>query len=182
MNNTPSHGFRISFLDKISSVKGGSISALDLIVMHLSKSNADVFNVLEELGPVRMRVSTVASFDSDVKEMIKMQGMVDLEMELCGGDCDEYVTRLNAFHAEMSVKMRTVVEEQKKLVGIVNEVMVYFGENDSKVTPEDILTTMDRFLCAFEVQIINFRKRNGHEKRKQRIERLELAGRLLVMG
>jgi Formin Homology 2 Domain len=147
INATATPGFRVSFLEKIASVRGSKTTALGVVASFMRD---EVGMVLDECKPARHRIC-MSHFEAELGEMRKLQRVVDDEIDVVRGEGEEvYAARLESFWNEMSKGMRVLKQDMQTFEEEIENVRVYFGEQDSKVTAEEILAGVCAFLQALE--------------------------------
>jgi diaphanous 3 len=161
-NNRLICGFRVGFLAKVADIKGqGGVTPLRLIAKLIHDTDPAVAECLLEMKPLR-QLKNVAfkALEDRVKEMSRELEMVHREVEQSQRYHESkkyhqndalFISKLTEFHREVTSKFSFVKKEHQTLLQQIKECMKFFGEpDDTKLTPEELLQCISKFLGSVE--------------------------------
>ncbi|XP_041469305.1 disheveled-associated activator of morphogenesis 1-A-like isoform X2 [Lytechinus variegatus] len=176
-------GFKISSLNKIMDTKSSSnrnVTLLHYLIEMLEKKFPDVVKLEEEMPHVR--ISAKVNLQELEKEMAQIaQGLNVVEVELeyqkkkpKTEKHDKFISVMSDFKTLSSISFGKVqdllVEAKEKFEKVAKS----FGEDPTKITPEELFGTFDLFLQSFheaKTDNENIRKKKEEDERRAKREK-----------
>ncbi|XP_036271242.1 disheveled-associated activator of morphogenesis 2 isoform X1 [Pipistrellus kuhlii] len=175
------YGFRVASLNKIADTKSSidrNISLLHYMIMILEKHFPDILNMPSELQhlPEAAKVN-LAELEKEISSLRK--GLREVEMELeyqkrqAREPNDKFVPVMSDFITVSSFSFSELEDQLSEARDKFSKALVHFGEQDSKMQPDEFFGIFDTFLQAFseaQQDLEAMRRRKEEEERRVRME------------
>ncbi|XP_015427363.1 PREDICTED: disheveled-associated activator of morphogenesis 2 isoform X1 [Myotis davidii] len=175
------YGFRVASLNKIADTKSSidrSISLLHYLIMILEKHFPDILNMPSELQhlPEAAKVN-LAELEKEIGNLRKGLRAVEVELEYQKRQArepnDKFVPVMSDFITVSSFSFSELEDQLSEARDKFSKALVHFGEQDSKMQPDEFFGIFDTFLQAFSEarqDLEAMRKRKEEEERRARME------------
>lgn len=184
MNKGPrggAYGFRVASLNKIADTKSSidrNISLLHYLIMILEKHFPDILNMPSELQhlPEAAKVN-LAELEKEVGNLRKGLRAVEVELEYQKRQVrepnDKFVPVMSDFITVSSFSFSELEDQLNEARDKFSKALMHFGEQDSKMQPDEFFGIFDTFLQAFSEarqDLEAMRRRKEEEERRARME------------
>ncbi|KAF6113383.1 dishevelled associated activator of morphogenesis 2 [Phyllostomus discolor] len=171
------YGFRVASLNKIVDTKSSidrNISLLHYLIMILEKHFPDILNMPSELQhlPEAAKVN-LAELEKEVGNLRKGLRAVEVELEYQKHQLrepnDKFVPVMSDFITVSSFSFSELEDQLNEF----SKALMHFGEQDSKMQPDEFFGIFDTFLQAFSEarqDLEAMRRRKEEEERRARME------------
>ncbi|XP_071075754.1 disheveled-associated activator of morphogenesis 2 isoform X2 [Desmodus rotundus] len=175
------YGFRVASLNKIADTKSSidrNISLLHYLIMILEKHFPDILNMPSELQylPEAAKVN-LAELEKEVGNLRKGLRAVEVELEYQKHQLrepnDKFVPVMSDFITVSSFSFSELEDQLNEARHKFSKALMHFGEQDSKMQPDEFFGIFDTFLQAFSEarqDLEAMRKRKEEEERRARME------------
>ncbi|XP_071505919.1 disheveled-associated activator of morphogenesis 2-like [Diadema antillarum] len=178
------YGFKVSSLNKIIDTKSSSnrnVTLLHYLIDMLEKKFPDVVKLEEELPnvPTAAKVN-IQELEKEVAQIAAGLREVEKEVEYHKtkktktDKHDKFVSVMSDFKTLSSISFEKIQDLLKEAKEKFEKMAKSFGEDATKVTPEDLFGTFDLFLQSFRDARLdneNIRKKKEEEERRAKLER-----------
>lgn len=175
------YGFRVASLNKIADTKSSidrNISLLHYLIMILEKHFPDILNMPSELQhlPEAAKVN-LAELEKEVGNLRKGLRAVEVELEYQKRQLresnDKFVPVMSDFITVSSFSFSELEDQLSEARDKFSKALMHFGEQDSKMQPDEFFGIFDTFLQAFSEarqDLEAMRRRKEEEERRARME------------
>lgn len=175
------YGFRVASLNKIADTKSSidrNISLLHYLIMILEKHFPDILNMPSELQhlPEAAKVN-LAELEKEISNLRKGLRAVEVELEYQKRQArdpnDKFVPVMSDFITVSSFSFSELEDQLSEAREKFSKALVHFGEQDSKMQPDEFFGIFDTFLQAFSEarqDLEAMRRRKEEEERRVRME------------
>ncbi|KAM8780022.1 disheveled-associated activator of morphogenesis 2 isoform 2-T3 [Rhynchonycteris naso] len=175
------YGFRVASLNKIADTKSSidrNISLLHYLIMILEKHFPDILNMPSELQhlPEAAKVN-LAELEKEVGNLRKGLRAVEVELEYqqrqVREPSDKFVPVMSDFITVSSFSFSELEDQLTEARDKFSKALMHFGEQDSKMQPDEFFGIFDTFLQAFSEarqDLEAMRRRKEEEERRARME------------
>ncbi|XP_037002089.2 disheveled-associated activator of morphogenesis 2 isoform X1 [Artibeus jamaicensis] len=175
------YGFRVASLNKIADTKSSidrNISLLHYLIMILEKHFHDILNMPSELQhlPEAAKVN-LAELEKEVGNLRKGLRAVEVELEYQKRQQrepnDKFVPVMSDFITVSSFSFSELEDQLNEARDKFSKALMHFGEQDSKMQPDEFFGIFDTFLQAFSEarqDLEAMRRRKEEEERRARME------------
>nr|XP_025718326.1 disheveled-associated activator of morphogenesis 2 isoform X2 [Callorhinus ursinus] len=175
------YGFRVASLNKIADTKSSidrNISLLHYLIMILEKHFPDILNMPSELQhlPEAAKVN-LAELEKEVGNLRRGLRAVEVELEYQKRQArepnDKFVPVMSDFITVSSFSFSELEDQLNEARDKFSKALIHFGEQDSKMQPDEFFGIFDTFLQAFleaRQDLEAMRKRKEEEERRARME------------
>ncbi|XP_045699629.1 disheveled-associated activator of morphogenesis 2 isoform X1 [Phyllostomus hastatus] len=175
------YGFRVASLNKIVDTKSSidrNISLLHYLIMILEKHFPDILNMPSELQhlPEAAKVNLV-ELEKEVGNLRKGLRAVEVELEYQKRQLrepnDKFVPVMSDFITVSSFSFSDLEDQLNEARDKFSKALMHFGEQDSKMQPDEFFGIFDTFLQAFSEarqDLEAMRRRKEEEERRARME------------
>ncbi|XP_069930209.1 disheveled-associated activator of morphogenesis 2 isoform X9 [Oryctolagus cuniculus] len=175
------YGFRVASLNKIADTKSSidrNISLLHYLIMILEKHFPDILNMPSELQhlPEAAKVN-LAELEKEVGNLKRGLRAVEVELDYqkrqVREPSDKFVPVMSDFITVSSFSFSELEEQLNEARNKFAQALMHFGEQDSKMQPDEFFGIFDTFLQAFSEarqDLEAMRKRKEEEERRARME------------
>ncbi|XP_028364828.1 disheveled-associated activator of morphogenesis 2 isoform X1 [Phyllostomus discolor] len=175
------YGFRVASLNKIVDTKSSidrNISLLHYLIMILEKHFPDILNMPSELQhlPEAAKVN-LAELEKEVGNLRKGLRAVEVELEYQKRQLrepnDKFVPVMSDFITVSSFSFSELEDQLNEARDKFSKALMHFGEQDSKMQPDEFFGIFDTFLQAFSEarqDLEAMRRRKEEEERRARME------------
>ncbi|KAM5327422.1 disheveled-associated activator of morphogenesis 2 isoform 1-T2 [Glossophaga mutica] len=175
------YGFRVASLNKIADTKSSidrNISLLHYLIMILEKHFPDILNMPSELQhlPEAAKVN-LAELEKEVGNLRKGLRAVEVELEYQKRQLrepnDKFVPVMSDFITVSSFSFSELEDQLNEARDKFSKALMHFGEQDSKMQPDEFFGIFDTFLQAFSEarqDLEAMRRRKEEEERRARME------------
>ncbi|KAF6113377.1 dishevelled associated activator of morphogenesis 2 [Phyllostomus discolor] len=182
------YGFRVASLNKIVDTKSSidrNISLLHYLIMILEKHFPDILNMPSELQhlPEAAKVN-LAELEKEVGNLRKGLRAVEVELEYQKHQLrepnDKFVPVMSDFITVSSFSFSELEDQLNESRDKFSKALMHFGEQDSKMQPDEFFGIFDTFLQAFSEarqDLEAMRRRKEEEERRARMEAMVRVGR-----
>ncbi|CAK7311388.1 disheveled-associated activator of morphogenesis 2 isoform X2 [Vulpes vulpes] len=175
------YGFRVASLNKIADTKSSidrNISLLHYLIMILEKHFPDILNMPSELQhlPEAAKVN-LAELEKEVGNLRRGLRAVEVELEYQKRQArepnDKFVPVMSDFITVSSFSFSELEDQLNEAREKFSKALMHFGEQDSKMQPDEFFGIFDTFLQAFSEarqDLEAMRRRKEEEERRARME------------
>ncbi|XP_023977554.1 disheveled-associated activator of morphogenesis 2 [Physeter macrocephalus] len=175
------YGFRVASLNKIADTKSSidrNISLLHYLIMILEKHFPDILNMPSELQhlPEAAKVN-LAELEKEVGNLRRGLRAVEVELEYQKRQVwdpnDRFVPVMSDFITVSSFSFSELEDQLNEARAKFSKALMHFGEQDSKMQPDEFFGIFDTFLQAFSEarqDLEAMRRRKEEEERRARME------------
>lgn len=175
------YGFRVASLNKIADTKSSidrNISLLHYLIMIVEKHFPDILNMPSELQhlPEAAKVN-LAELEKEISNLRKGLRAVEVELEYQKRQArdpnDKFVPVMSDFITVSSFSFSELEDQLSEAREKFSKALVHFGEQDSKMQPDEFFGIFDTFLQAFSEarqDLEAMRRRKEEEERRVRME------------
>uniref|UniRef100_A0A8C2RE78 Disheveled-associated activator of morphogenesis 2 n=1 Tax=Capra hircus TaxID=9925 RepID=A0A8C2RE78_CAPHI len=175
------YGFRVASLNKIADTKSSidrNISLLHYLIMILEKHFPDILNMPSELQhlPEAAKVN-LAELEKEVGNLRRGLRAVEVELEYQKRQVrdpnDKFVPVMSDFITVSSFSFSELEDQLNEARAKFSKALTHFGEQDSKMQPDEFFGIFDAFLQAFSEarqDLEAMRRRKEEEERRARME------------
>ncbi|DAA16612.1 disheveled-associated activator of morphogenesis 2 isoform X1 [Bos taurus] len=175
------YGFRVASLNKIADTKSSidrNISLLHYLIMILEKHFPDILNMPSELQhlPEAAKVN-LAELEKEVGNLRRGLRAVEVELEYQKRQVrdpnDKFVPVMSDFITVSSFSFSELEDQLNEARAKFSKALMHFGEQDSKMQPDEFFGIFDAFLQAFSEarqDLEAMRRRKEEEERRARME------------
>ncbi|XP_059794737.1 disheveled-associated activator of morphogenesis 2 isoform X2 [Balaenoptera ricei] len=175
------YGFRVASLNKIADTKSSidrNISLLHYLIMILEKHFPDILNMPSELQhlPEAAKVN-LAELEKEVGNLRRGLRAVEVELEYQKRQVwdpnDKFVPVMSDFITVSSFSFSELEDQLNEARAKFSKALMHFGEQDSKMQPDEFFGIFDTFLQAFSEarqDLEAMRRRKEEEERRARME------------
>ncbi|XP_075859498.1 disheveled-associated activator of morphogenesis 2 isoform X3 [Microcebus murinus] len=175
------YGFRVASLNKIADTKSSidrNISLLHYLIMTLEKHFPDILNMPSELQhlPEAAKVN-LAELEKEVGNLRRGLRAVEVELEYqrrqVREPSDKFVPVMSDFITVSSFSFSELEDQLNEARDKFAKALVHFGEQESKMQPDEFFGIFDTFLQAFSEarqDLEAMRRRKEEEERRARME------------
>ncbi|XP_070274741.1 disheveled-associated activator of morphogenesis 2 [Myotis yumanensis] len=175
------YGFRVASLNKIADTKSSidrNISLLHYLIMILEKHFPDILNMPSELQhlPEAAKVN-LAELEKEIGNLRKGLRAVEVELEYQKRQArepnDKFVPVMSDFITVSSFSFSELEDQLSEARDKFSKALVHFGEQDSKMQPDEFFGIFDTFLQAFaeaRQDLEAMRRKKEEEERRVRME------------
>uniref|UniRef100_A0A8P0N4Q4 Dishevelled associated activator of morphosis 2 n=1 Tax=Canis lupus familiaris TaxID=9615 RepID=A0A8P0N4Q4_CANLF len=175
------YGFRVASLNKIADTKSSidrNISLLHYLIMILEKHFPDILNMPSELQhlPEAAKVN-LAELEKEVGNLRRGLRAVEVELEYQKRQVrepnDKFVPVMSDFITVSSFSFSELEDQLNEAREKFSKALMHFGEQDSKMQPDEFFGIFDTFLQAFSEarqDLEAMRRRKEEEERRARME------------
>ncbi|XP_024621829.1 disheveled-associated activator of morphogenesis 2 [Neophocaena asiaeorientalis asiaeorientalis] len=175
------YGFRVASLNKIADTKSSidrNISLLHYLIMILEKHFPDILNMPSELQhlPEAAKVN-LAELEKEVGNLRRGLRAVEVELEYQKRQAwdpkDRFVPVMSDFITVSSFSFSELEDQLNEARAKFSKALMHFGEQDSKMQPDEFFGIFDTFLQAFSEarqDLEAMRRRKEEEERRARME------------
>ncbi|XP_032195720.1 disheveled-associated activator of morphogenesis 2 isoform X1 [Mustela erminea] len=175
------YGFRVASLNKIADTKSSidrNISLLHYLIMILEKHFPDILNMPSELQhlPEAAKVN-LAELEKEVGNLRRGLRAVEVELEYQKRQArepnDKFVPVMSDFITVSSFSFSELEDQLNEARDKFSKALMHFGEQDSKMQPDEFFGIFDTFLQAFSEarqDLEAMRRRKEEEERRARME------------
>ncbi|KAF6113386.1 dishevelled associated activator of morphogenesis 2 [Phyllostomus discolor] len=180
------YGFRVASLNKIVDTKSSidrNISLLHYLIMILEKHFPDILNMPSELQhlPEAAKVN-LAELEKEVGNLRKGLRAVEVELEYQKHQLrepnDKFVPVMSDFITVSSFSFSELEDQLNESRDKFSKALMHFGEQDSKMQPDEFFGIFDTFLQAFSEarqDLEAMRRRKEEEERRARMEAMPMS-------
>lgn len=175
------YGFRVASLNKIADTKSSidrNISLLHYLIMILEKHFPDILTMPSELQhlPEAAKVN-LAELEKEVGNLRRGLRAVELELEYQKRQVrepnDKFVPVMSDFITVSSFSFSELEDQLNEARDKFSKALMHFGEQDSKMQPDEFFGIFDTFLQAFSEarqDLEAMRRKKEEEERRARME------------
>ncbi|KAM9075207.1 disheveled-associated activator of morphogenesis 2 isoform 2-T5 [Megaptera novaeangliae] len=175
------YGFRVASLNKIADTKSSidrNISLLHYLIMILEKHFPDILNMPSELQhlPEAAKVN-LAELEKEVGNLRRGLRAVEVELEYQKRQVwdpnDKFVPVMSDFITVSSFSFSELEDQLNEARAKFSKALMHFGEQASKMQPDEFFGIFDTFLQAFSEarqDLEAMRRRKEEEERRARME------------
>uniref|UniRef100_A0A2K6FEX4 Dishevelled associated activator of morphosis 2 n=1 Tax=Propithecus coquereli TaxID=379532 RepID=A0A2K6FEX4_PROCO len=175
------YGFRVASLNKIADTKSSidrNISLLHYLIMILEKHFPDILNMPSELQhlPEAAKVN-LAELEKEVGNLRRGLRAVEVELEYQRRQVrepnDKFVPIMSDFITVSSFSFSELEDQLNEARDKFAKALMHFGEQESKMQPDEFFGIFDTFLQAFSEarqDLEAMRRRKEEEERRARME------------
>uniref|UniRef100_A0A8C9DH75 Dishevelled associated activator of morphosis 2 n=1 Tax=Prolemur simus TaxID=1328070 RepID=A0A8C9DH75_PROSS len=175
------YGFRVASLNKIADTKSSidrNISLLHYLIMILEKHFPDILNMPLELQhlPEAAKVN-LAELEKEVGNLRKGLRAVEVELDYqrrqVREPSDKFVPIMSDFITVSSFSFSELEDQLNEARDKFAKALMHFGEQESKMQPDEFFGIFDTFLQAFSEarqDLEAMRRRKEEEERRARME------------
>ncbi|XP_040329340.1 disheveled-associated activator of morphogenesis 2 isoform X1 [Herpailurus yagouaroundi] len=175
------YGFRVASLNKIADTKSSidrNISLLHYLIMILEKHFPDILNMPSELQhlPEAAKVN-LAELEKEVGNLRRGLRAVEVELDYQKRQArepnDKFVPVMSDFITVSSFSFSELEDQLNEARDKFSKALMHFGEQDSKMQPDEFFGIFDTFLQAFSEarqDLETMRRRKEEEERRARME------------
>ncbi|KAM9234485.1 disheveled-associated activator of morphogenesis 2 [Dugong dugon] len=175
------YGFRVASLNKIADTKSSidrNISLLHYLIMILEKHFPDILNMPSELQhlPEAAKVN-LAELEKEVGNLKRGLRAVEVELEYQKRQVrepnDKFVPVMSDFITVSSFSFSELEDQLNEAKDKFAKALMHFGEQESKMQPDEFFGIFDTFLQAFleaRQDLEAMRRRKEEEERRARME------------
>ncbi|XP_011352866.1 disheveled-associated activator of morphogenesis 2 isoform X1 [Pteropus vampyrus] len=175
------YGFRVASLNKIADTKSSidrNISLLHYLIMILEKHYPDILTMPSELQhlPEAAKVN-LAELEKEVGNLRRGLRAVEVELEYQKHQMrepnDKFVPVMSDFITVSSFSFSELEDQLSEARDKFSKALMYFGEQDSKMQPDEFFGIFDTFLQAFSEarqDLETMRRKKEEEERRARME------------
>ncbi|KAB0354807.1 hypothetical protein FD755_022266 [Muntiacus reevesi] len=175
------YGFRVASLNKIADTKSSidrNISLLHYLIMILEKHFPDILNMPSELQhlPEAAKVN-LAELEKEVGNLRRGLRAVEVELDYQKRQVrdpnDKFVPVMSDFITVSSFSFSELEDQLNEARAKFSKALTHFGEQDSKMQPDEFFGIFDTFLQAFSEarqDLEAMRRRKEEEERRARME------------
>ncbi|XP_026982953.1 disheveled-associated activator of morphogenesis 2 [Sagmatias obliquidens] len=175
------YGFRVASLNKIADTKSSidrNISLLHYLIMILEKHFPDILNMPSELQhlPEAAKVN-LAELEKEVGNLRRGLRAVEVELDYQKRQAwdpkDRFVPVMSDFITVSSFSFSELEDQLNEARAKFSKALMHFGEQDSKMQPDEFFGIFDTFLQAFSEarqDLEAMRRRKEEEERRARME------------
>ncbi|KAM9666993.1 disheveled-associated activator of morphogenesis 2 isoform 1-T1 [Trichechus inunguis] len=175
------YGFRVASLNKIADTKSSidrNISLLHYLIMILEKHFPDILNMPSELQhlPEAAKVN-LAELEKEVGNLKRGLRAVEVELEYQKRQVrepnDKFVPVMSDFITVSSFSFSELEDQLNEAKDKFAKALMHFGEQESKMQPDEFFGIFDTFLQAFSEarqDLEAMRRRKEEEERRARME------------
>ncbi|XP_061254065.1 disheveled-associated activator of morphogenesis 2 isoform X1 [Bos javanicus] len=175
------YGFRVASLNKIADTKSSidrNISLLHYLIMILEKHFPDILNMPSELQhlPEAAKVN-LAELEKEVGNLRRGLRAVEVELEYQKRQVrdpnDKFVPVMSDFITVSSFSFSELEDQLNEARAKFSKALMHFGEQDSKMQPDEFFGIFDAFLQAFSEarqDLEAMRRKKEEEERRARME------------
>ncbi|XP_073938359.1 disheveled-associated activator of morphogenesis 2 isoform X3 [Castor canadensis] len=175
------YGFRVASLNKIVDTKSSidrNISLLHYLIMILEKHFPDILNMPSELQhlPEAAKVN-LAELEKEVGNLKKGLRAVEVELEYQRRQVrepnDKFVPVMSDFITVSSFSFSELEDQLNEARDKFAKALTHFGEQESKMQPDEFFGIFDTFLQAFleaRQDLEAMRRKKEEEERRTRME------------
>lgn len=175
------YGFRVASLNKIADTKSSidrNISLLHYLIMILEKHFPDILNMPSELQhlPEAAKVN-LAELEKEVGNLKRGLRAVEAELEYQKRQVrepnDKFVPVMSDFITVSSFSFSELEDQLNEARNKFAKALIHFGEQESKMQPDEFFGIFDTFLQAFleaRQDLEAMRRRKEEEERRARME------------
>lgn len=175
------YGFRVASLNKIADTKSSidrNISLLHYLIMILEKHFPDILNMPSELQhlPEAAKVN-LAELEKEVGNLKRGLRAVEVELDYqkrqVREPSDKFVPVMSDFITVSSFSFSELEEQLNEARNKFAQALMHFGEQDSKMQPDEFFGIFDTFLQAFSEarqDLEAMRRKKEEEERRARME------------
>nr|XP_020014573.1 disheveled-associated activator of morphogenesis 2 isoform X2 [Castor canadensis] len=175
------YGFRVASLNKIADTKSSidrNISLLHYLIMILEKHFPDILNMPSELQhlPEAAKVN-LAELEKEVGNLKKGLRAVEVELEYQRRQVrepnDKFVPVMSDFITVSSFSFSELEDQLNEARDKFAKALTHFGEQESKMQPDEFFGIFDTFLQAFleaRQDLEAMRRKKEEEERRTRME------------
>ncbi|CAI9168335.1 unnamed protein product [Rangifer tarandus platyrhynchus] len=175
------YGFRVASLNKIADTKSSidrNISLLHYLIMILEKHFPDILNMPSELQhlPEAAKVN-LAELEKEVGNLRRGLRAVEVELEYQKRQVrdpnDKFVPVMSDFITVSSFSFSELEDQLNEARAKFSKALTHFGEQESKMQPDEFFGIFDTFLQAFSEarqDLEAMRRRKEEEERRARME------------
>ncbi|XP_035292614.1 disheveled-associated activator of morphogenesis 2 isoform X1 [Cricetulus griseus] len=175
------YGFRVASLNKIADTKSSidrNISLLHYLIMILEKHFPDILNMPSELRHLSEAAKVnLAELEKEIGTL--RRGLRAVEMELEYQSCqardpnDKFVPVMSDFITVSSFSFAELEDQLNEARDKFSKALTHFGEQESKMQPDEFFGIFDTFLQAFleaRQDLEAMRRRKEDDERRARME------------
>ncbi|XP_038197478.1 disheveled-associated activator of morphogenesis 2 [Arvicola amphibius] len=175
------YGFRVASLNKIADTKSSidrNISLLHYLIMILEKHFPDILNMPAELRHLSEAAKVnLAELEKEVGNL--RRGLQAVEVELEYQKCqardpnDKFVPVMSDFITVSSFSFSELEDQLNEARDKFAKALTHFGEQESKMQPDEFFGIFDTFLQAFleaRQDLEAMRRRKEEDERRARME------------
>ncbi|XP_069879932.1 disheveled-associated activator of morphogenesis 2 isoform X2 [Dipodomys merriami] len=175
------YGFRVASLNKIADTKSSidrNISLLHYLIMILEKHFPDILNLPSELQHLSEAAKVnLAELEKEVSNLKKGLRAVEVELEYQRHQVrepnDKFVPVMSDFITVSSFSFSELEDQLNEARDKFAKALVHFGEQESKMQPDEFFGIFDTFLQAFleaRQDLEAMRRKKEEEERRARME------------
>ncbi|NP_001414578.1 disheveled-associated activator of morphogenesis 2 isoform X4 [Rattus norvegicus] len=175
------YGFRVASLNKIADTKSSidrNISLLHYLIMILEKHFPDILNMPSELLHLSKAAKVnLAELEKEVGALRRGLRAVEVELEYQRQQArdpnDKFVPVMSDFITVSSFSFSELEEQLNEARDKFAKALAHFGEQDSKMQPDEFFGIFDTFLQAFleaRQDLEAMRRRKEEDERRARME------------
>lgn len=175
------YGFRVASLNKIADTKSSidrNISLLHYLIMILEKHFPDILNMPSELLHLSEAAKVnLAELEKEVGALRRGLRAVEVELEYQRQQArdpnDKFVPVMSDFITVSSFSFSELEEQLNEARDKFAKALAHFGEQDSKMQPDEFFGIFDTFLQAFleaRQDLEAMRRRKEEDERRARME------------
>uniref|UniRef100_A0A8C6R0R2 Dishevelled associated activator of morphogenesis 2 n=1 Tax=Nannospalax galili TaxID=1026970 RepID=A0A8C6R0R2_NANGA len=176
------YGFRVASLNKIADTKSSidrwNISLLHYLIMILEKHFPDILNMPSELQHLSEAAKVnLAELEKEVGNLKRGLRAVEVELEYQRHQVrdpnDKFVPVMSDFITVSSFSFSELEDQLNEARDKFAKALVHFGEQESKMQPDEFFGIFDTFLQAFleaRQDLEAMRRRKEEEERRARME------------
>ncbi|XP_065741299.1 disheveled-associated activator of morphogenesis 2 isoform X4 [Phocoena phocoena] len=174
------YGFRVASLNKIADTKSSidrNISLLHYLIMILEKHFPDILNMPSELQhlPEAAKVN-LAELEKEVGNLrrgLRAVEVLEYQKRQAWDPKDRFVPVMSDFITVSSFSFSELEDQLNEARAKFSKALMHFGEQDSKMQPDEFFGIFDTFLQAFSEarqDLEAMRRRKEEEERRARME------------
>ncbi|XP_068816740.1 disheveled-associated activator of morphogenesis 2 isoform X2 [Capricornis sumatraensis] len=174
------YGFRVASLNKIADTKSSidrNISLLHYLIMILEKHFPDILNMPSELQhlPEAAKVN-LAELEKEVGNLrrgLRAVEVLEYQKRQVRDPNDKFVPVMSDFITVSSFSFSELEDQLNEARAKFSKALTHFGEQDSKMQPDEFFGIFDAFLQAFSEarqDLEAMRRRKEEEERRARME------------
>ncbi|XP_031202371.1 disheveled-associated activator of morphogenesis 2 isoform X3 [Mastomys coucha] len=175
------YGFRVASLNKIADTKSSidrNISLLHYLIMILEKHFPDILNMPSELLHLSEAAKVnLAELEKEVGTLRRGLRAVEVELEYQRHQAqdpnDKFVPVMSDFITVSSFSFSELEDQLNEARDKFAKALTHFGEQDSKMQPDEFFGIFDTFLQAFleaQQDLEAMRRRKEEDERRARME------------
>ena len=157
-HNAGSHGFRISFLNKLANTKtsDNTSSLLHYVITLLQSKDPDVLDVVNNLDcclpASRVTLSILSSEIRGLSLGVKrMTGLLEsLRQEETTANGDKFVEVMTPFEASAKKSVEDLETSQKNMMTKFQDTCKFFGEDPSDIEPQELFGVFVNLIASIE--------------------------------